>query len=158
MENTKSQVRIQSDLSDPITAKKGLRQGDSLACLLFNLALEKVVRDTGIQINGTIFYKSAQLLAYANDIDIIARSPTALKKAFLSLKRAAGVMGLKINEKRAKYMTSRTNTNQSSFELKNLFLKLYRVLHIWAVFWMLTTIIPLKLEKEFYWLTSAFMD
>jgi sorting nexin-29 len=42
MENTKSQVRIQSDLSDPIIAKKGLRQGDSLAFLLFNLALEKV--------------------------------------------------------------------------------------------------------------------
>ena len=42
LENTKSQVRIQSDLSDPITTKKGLRQGDSLACLLFNLALETV--------------------------------------------------------------------------------------------------------------------
>jgi len=41
MENTKSQVRIQSVLSDAITTrtKKGLRQGDSLACLLFNLAL-----------------------------------------------------------------------------------------------------------------------
>jgi hypothetical protein len=41
MENMKSQIRIQSDLSDPVTKKKGLRQGDS-ACLLFNLALEMV--------------------------------------------------------------------------------------------------------------------
>jgi hypothetical protein len=63
MENTKSQVRIQADLSDPITTRKGLRQGDSLACLLFNLALELVVRKAGIQKNGTIFYKSVQLLA-----------------------------------------------------------------------------------------------
>jgi hypothetical protein len=55
MENTKSQVRIQSDLSDPITTKKGLRQGDSLACLLFNLALENA-RNAGIQTNGTIEY------------------------------------------------------------------------------------------------------
>jgi hypothetical protein len=39
-------------------------------------------------------------LAYADDIDIIARSPTALKEAFLSLERAACVMGLKINEKK----------------------------------------------------------
>jgi sorting nexin-29 len=62
------------------------------------LALEKVVRDVGIQTNGTIFYKSVQLFAYADDTDIIARSPTALKEAFLSLERAAGVMGLKINE------------------------------------------------------------
>jgi len=36
MENTKSQVRIQSDLSDSVITKKGLRQGDSLACLLVN--------------------------------------------------------------------------------------------------------------------------
>ena len=42
--------------------------------------------------------------------------------------------------------------------LRYLVLKLYRVLHIWALFWMLTMIILLKLEKEFYWLTSAFMD
>ena len=63
MGNTQSQIRIQSHLSDPITTKKGLRQGDSLACLLFNLALEKVVRDAGILTNGTTFYKSVQLLA-----------------------------------------------------------------------------------------------
>jgi len=50
------------DLSDLITSKKGLRQGDSLACLLLNLALEKGVRNAGIQKSGTIFYKSVQLL------------------------------------------------------------------------------------------------
>jgi len=100
MENTKSSSRIQSDLSDPITAKKGLRQGDSLACLLFNLALEMAVRKAGIQTNGTIFYKSVQLLAYADDIDIIARYRRALKEAFLSLERAAREMGLQINKKK----------------------------------------------------------
>jgi hypothetical protein len=55
---------------------------------------------------------AVQLLAYADDIDLIARSPTALKEAFLSLERAAGVMGLKINEKKTKYITSRTNKHQ----------------------------------------------
>ena len=83
MENTKNRVRIQSDLTDPITAKNGLRQGDSLACLLFNLALEMAVRKAGIQTNVSIFYKLVQLLAYADDIDIIARYRRALKEAFL---------------------------------------------------------------------------
>jgi len=86
MENTQNQVRIQSDLSGLITTKKGLRQGNSLACLLFNLALQKVVKNAGIQTSGTIFYKSVQLLAYADDIDIIARSRTALRKPFYHLK------------------------------------------------------------------------
>jgi len=62
MENTKSQARIQSDLSDSLITKKGLRQGDSLACLLFNLELEKAVRNAGIQTSGTIFYKSVRML------------------------------------------------------------------------------------------------
>jgi sorting nexin-29 len=120
MENTKSQVRIQSDLSDPITSKKGLRQGDSLACLVFNLALEKVIRNAGIQTNGTIFYKSVQLLAYADDIDIKARSQTALKEAFLSLERAAGEMGLKINEEKTKYLATRVHKNQlKHFQIEN---------------------------------------
>ena len=68
MENTKSQVRIQSDLPDLITTKKGLKQGDLLAYLIFNLALEKFISNEGIQTSRTILYKSAQLLAYADDI------------------------------------------------------------------------------------------
>ena len=66
----------------------------------------KVVRNSGIQTNGTIFYKSVQLLAYADDIDIIARSQAELKEAFISLERATGEMGLKINEEKTKYLTT----------------------------------------------------
>ena len=120
MENTKSQLRIQSDLSDSIIIKKGLRQSDSLACLLFNLALEKAVRNAGIQTSRTRFYKSFQLLAYADDIDIIARFQTALREAFLSLERAAAEMGLRINKKKAKYFTTRESRNQQRyFQIKN---------------------------------------
>ena len=120
MGNTQSQIRIQSHLSDPTTTKKGLRQGDSLACLLFNLALEMAVRDAGIQTNGTIFYKSVQLLAYADGIDIMTRPKTALKEAFLSLETAAGLMGLNINEKKNKYLTARVTKNQPKhFQVEN---------------------------------------
>jgi len=111
MENKQSQVRIQSDLSDLITTKKCLRQGDSLVCLLFNLALEKVVRNAGKQKSVTIFYKSVELLAYADDIYIIARSRTTLKEAFLSIERATGEMGLRLNEKKTKYLATRESKN-----------------------------------------------
>jgi hypothetical protein len=43
-------------------------------CLLFNIALEKVIRDAAVNTRGTIFYKSVQILAYADDIDIIGRT------------------------------------------------------------------------------------
>ena len=40
----------------------GRKQGDAPACLLFNIALEKVIiRDSGIQTGGHIFNKGVQL-------------------------------------------------------------------------------------------------
>jgi len=82
--------------------------------------LEKVVRKAGIQTSGTIFYKSVQLLAHADDIDIIARSRMELKEASLSVERAAGEMGLRINEKKTKYLATRESKNQQMyFQIKN---------------------------------------
>ena len=59
-------------------------------------------------------------MAYADEIDTIVRSQTALKEAFLSLERAAGEMGLRINEENTKYLTIRESKNQQSyFQIKN---------------------------------------
>jgi sorting nexin-29 len=58
MTNVQCSVQIQSHLSDPIPTACGVRQGDTLACLLFNTALEKVIRDSRIQTRGTIFFKT----------------------------------------------------------------------------------------------------
>ena len=41
MNNTQCRVKIQNRFSEPINVKNG----DALACLLFNIALEKVIRD-----------------------------------------------------------------------------------------------------------------
>jgi hypothetical protein len=81
-------------LSDPVEIKNGLQQGDGLACLLFNIALEKIIRDANINTRGTIFFKSVQILAYADDI--IARTETAMKEAFTNLEKAAKKIQLNI--------------------------------------------------------------
>lgn len=41
--DTKCVVRVQGELSDPFEFGKGLRQGDALSLVLFNLALESVI-------------------------------------------------------------------------------------------------------------------
>jgi sorting nexin-29 len=58
---TTSQTRIQATLLEPLEIHSGLRQGDVLACLLFDVALQKAIRDSGIQIGWHIFQKSVQL-------------------------------------------------------------------------------------------------
>ena len=74
MNNTQCRVKIKNRFSEPINIKNGVRQGDALACLLFNIALKKVIRDAAVNIRGTIFYKSIQIVAYADDIDIIGKT------------------------------------------------------------------------------------
>jgi sorting nexin-29 len=44
MNNTQCRVKMHNRFSAPINVKNGIRQGDALACLLFNIALEKVVK------------------------------------------------------------------------------------------------------------------
>ena len=58
-------VRVSGVLSNPFESRKGLRQGDGSSCLLFNIALEGVIRRAA---------KTVQLISFADDIDIIARN------------------------------------------------------------------------------------
>lgn len=60
-------VKLRNVLSRQFDIREGVRQGDSLACLLFNISLEKVMRDPAVETRGTIFNKSVQILAYADD-------------------------------------------------------------------------------------------
>jgi hypothetical protein len=88
--------------------------------LLFNIALEKAVWALGIEKRGTIYHKSVQILAYANDTDIIRRSERAVREAFENLERTAREMGLRVNEGKTKYMEGTTRpTNQKVLKVKN---------------------------------------
>jgi hypothetical protein len=44
--------------------------------MLFNIALEWAIKKSGIETRGTVFHKSIQVLAFADDINIIGRSLT----------------------------------------------------------------------------------
>jgi hypothetical protein len=73
MKTVQCSVKIQNDISEQFQTNKGLRQGNALARLLFNVVLEKVMRDASTVNTGTIYNKSTQVLAYADDINIIGR-------------------------------------------------------------------------------------
>jgi sorting nexin-29 len=72
MEGTTCKVKIQNEISESFHIQNGLRQGDALACILFNIALEKIIHEANTNQHGNIIYKSVQILAYADDIDIIS--------------------------------------------------------------------------------------
>ena len=110
MTNVQCSVQIQSHLLEPISTTRGVRQGDALACLLFNIVLEKDIRDSGIQTRGIIFSKTVQILAYADDTDLMARTIPGLNEALLNLEKSARNMGLVINQEKMVYMYSGKDT------------------------------------------------
>ncbi|GFS79225.1 reverse transcriptase domain-containing protein [Trichonephila clavipes] len=122
-------IRLKSCKRQPFTTEKDLRQGDSLACLLFNLVLEKCIRDSGKDRSGTLWNRSLQLLAYADDFDIIGRSEKAVKEVFQALEISATNMGLTINEDKTKFIeTLPSSVNNTSFCVNgHSFERLYRL-------------------------------
>ncbi|XP_062549913.1 uncharacterized protein LOC134214591 [Armigeres subalbatus] len=100
-------VRVSGAFSSPFETRRGLRQGDGLSCLLFNIALEGVIRRAGIDRSGTIFTKSVQLFGFADDIDIMARNFERMEEAYIRLKSEAKRIGLVINTSKTKYIIGR---------------------------------------------------
>lgn len=75
-------VKRGKNISKEFKLGKGIRQGDALAPMLFNLALEISIRKANIQVNGTIFNKCSQILAYADDVVISGRRRMDVKETF----------------------------------------------------------------------------
>lgn len=109
--DTRSSVKIGKNLSEPFSTKRGFRQGDSLSCDLFNILLEKVIRDADVNRTGTLYTKQHMLLAYADDIDIMGRTLRAVTAAFEKVERESAKVGLAVNSDKTKLMVSTTKTS-----------------------------------------------
>ena len=68
----------------------------------FNLILDAVIKKPNLK--GDPSLKLKQIVAYAVDVALVARSLKALKEIFRKLKNEATQVGLSINEDKTKYM------------------------------------------------------
>jgi hypothetical protein len=104
MENSTYHVKIGTIMTDGLKVGTGLKQGDGVAPILFNITLEYVIRQLSVQTTSTIFHKSVQLIGYADDINIMGRTKRAISESYDELKERAKEVGLIINVEKTKAM------------------------------------------------------
>jgi hypothetical protein len=109
--NTNSKVKIQGKLSTSFETTTGLRQGDSLSTLLFNLCMEKIIINVRINPGGTIFNRTRQCLAYADDVVILGRSGY-IKRTLKEMAATTHQIGLQMNDTKTKYIINRQDGNK----------------------------------------------
>jgi len=93
--DTFSRIKFMNVSSHTFIIENGLRQGDAMSLVLFNLALDRVIRKVPRTEDLTI--KDGNIiLAYANDIVIIEKIQE-VKRRMIEIMKAGESIGLRIN-------------------------------------------------------------
>lgn len=108
--NTKSKIKFRGELSEEFEIKTGLRQGDGLSPILFNCALEYIMREwemtnpKNIQIGYRKENIKLNCLGFADDLAFLANKVAETKTQITSLEEIANKIGLKISYEKTKLM------------------------------------------------------
>ena len=94
---TYSRVRVGDNESDRFRIRKGLKQGDALSPLLFKFALEYAIRSVQVNQDGLKLNGTHQLLAYADDVNILGGSIHTLKENAEAVVAATREIGLEVS-------------------------------------------------------------
>jgi hypothetical protein len=106
--NTKGKVVIQGICSEEFETQKGVKQGDAVSTILFNLALEMATRATTTDPRSTVFNR----LTHADGVVIIGRNINALKQTFIEFTKEARKLSIAVNTQKTKYMITPQNMNR----------------------------------------------
>ena len=88
-----------------------MKQRDALSPLLFNFALEYAIKRVQVNQDGLKLNGTHQLLAFADDINILGGSVHTVKENAESLVVPTKKIGLEVNADKTKYMVMSRDRN-----------------------------------------------
>jgi hypothetical protein len=104
LENTTAMLKVNNAYTSEFRVESGVKQGDPLSLTLFSLVIDTVLNKLDLRDN--ISTQLRQLMAYADDVLIIARTKQSLIDTIRQLKNNSVEVGVTINEKKTKYLKS----------------------------------------------------
>lgn len=104
---SKLRVRVGNSLTEEFEVATGLKQGDALSPMLFNLILEHVIRkvlnhDSGVELNG-----KHQIIGYADDLALLGTCANEVRIMAKTLEEEGRKVGLRINQDKTEYFHMR---------------------------------------------------
>lgn len=103
-EASRCKVQINNEHSTDFEVVTGVRQGDGLSPLLFNLALEKALKKVKQQLPGLEVGKKVNILAFADDVTLLAEDANGIKALAETLIKETRKVGLEVSEEKTKYL------------------------------------------------------
>jgi hypothetical protein len=88
-----------------------MKQGDALSPLLFNFALEYAIKRVQVNQDGLKLNVTHQLLAYADDVNILGGSVHSVRENAEALVVATEELGLEVNADKTRYMVMSRERN-----------------------------------------------
>ena len=118
-DEARTTVMINGELSQPFVVRRGVRQGDALSCLLFDIAIEPLAEAirrsenvTGIQIPGTRKFLKVKL--FADDTTVFLSGEDSIEDLQLILSGWCRVSGAKFNIEKTEIIPLGDATQRSS--------------------------------------------
>lgn len=114
---TTSKVKFMGEISEAFHIHTGVRQGDGLSPLLFNMVLEKIVRTWENEIKGIqLGIKKEQrirvkCLAFADDLAILSNNREEARLALEKLHEISQKTGLQISYEKTQYIENKPADN-----------------------------------------------
>ena len=94
-----------------------MKQGDALAPILFNFALEYAIRRVQVNRDNLKLNGTHQLLAYADNVNIMGGSMHTLKENAEALVAATREIGLEVSADETKYVVMSQDQNAGRIQV-----------------------------------------
>lgn len=122
--NSRCKVKINGEISPEFNVNTGVRQGDGLSPLLFNISLEEALQKVKELHLGLKLGTHVNILAFADDVVLMAEKEEDLIILAETLIKETEYVGLRVNDMKTKFMRVGreeigNNGNPDIFQINN---------------------------------------